>query len=773
MQIRFKVFGLVTAAAFAMVSCKEKPKAVEKEVVEEKGTVSVKKTEDKVPDKVVPDVKASLGLEERAAKLGFAKHLPKDTEMLLSVYNTKDTFERFKGLKLYGFMENAMGANMMMDEEFEMEEDLIEEDFEEGEQGDEELAEEEIEIQESPSPWVLLGQEITVAMGESTGEQLGHLLTVNTRMAYLQAKALGKAVEAMAKSGSEEDFGDTFMEYMDGEQIFKDLLNDQESGVALFDKATMPPIYIAFRAKDDEIEQAAQMLNSSMAFFGMAGEMAAPVEFETGGATFAGYKLLGVKMAELMEAEKEDMVEEIGAKNADDLIAAIAKKNLVFATGKVGNYVVMMIGGDEKDMKLTEGVDDSLAANTGMNFVDAYADKQLVTVAYGEGEVLKGLLKDAGGLGAYALGLRDGMMEGDGLGDIRDISELLQMIMDREQDLLGMCSVSSSGTVAFLEDGLKIEGVGGFDRGAVDWSRKTELAHLGDSPDNVLFMNFPSNPEYFKAMGSYFETIFETAYAITMKVSEMEIESEDFQEMKGYAKMFDEKFRSDVLGIYEGLTGAMGDGLGNECALVIDLKGSVPAVPGLPQEVVDQGKAPRMTLLYPVTERAKLAAAWTQVNSSTSKLLTTVSEMVDEQIPMQKPISSEKDGITTWFISFPFFQDDFLPSVSVSDKWFAASTSKTQALNLITKATAGGEKGQGMKMRVNFDNLSDYADEMMAMAEKNAPVLFADEFQLASFNESKTQIKGFIEAFREFESMSWDVYEEGGIVRTSIHFKVR
>ncbi len=769
--------------ALAIVSCKEKPKteekvetpaevkeAVKEEVKEE--VEEVKEVVEEVKETVVEPVKeAKLGAEERAAKLGFAQYLPAETEMLLTVYNSKDTFERFKGLKLYGFMENAFGMNAMQEMEMEVEEEFIEEEMEE-EQGEVDI-EEEFVMEEGPSPWILFGQEITIGFGPGSGDQLANLLTLSDRLGFIQAKAFGKAFEAMAKSGNEDDFSDSLSESMDGEAMLMEFFNDEKSGIGLVEKAVMPTIYFAFKAKEGELDKAAGMLNEGMALFANAGEMAAAVDFETGGSKFMGYKVLGAKVAEMMEKDKQEMVDQIGAEKTDAMIAAISKKNLIFVTGTVGDYVVMMIGGDEAQMKLSEGVDKSLVGSSEFNFVDEYADKKLVTVAYGDSETLETVIDAAGGLGTYALGLRDGMMEGDGLGDIRDITELLEMIVEREKDLLSMMTYTNSGTVAYLEEGLKIESFGGIDDGRLAWDQKLSLAHLGADPDNMMFLNYASNPEYNKKAGAYLETIFEMAYAVAMKVADLEIESEDFKEMKGYAKMFDDKFREDVLGIYEAMSGAMSDALGNEVAVVIDLEGSVPAIPGVPQEVVDEGKAPRITILSPVTERAKLAAAWSEINNRTSNLLKTVSEMTEEEIPMQKPISSEKDGVTTWFLSFPFFQDDFMPSVSVSDKWFAASTSKTRALDLIAKASKGGESGTGLKMYISFDSMADYADEMLAMVDKNTAVIFTEEWEIDDFNESKVQIKAFLEAFREFESLSWDVRKEDGLIRSSMHFKVR
>lgn len=217
--------------------------------------------------------------------------------------------EQLKALKLYGLLESELGmGGMLPGPDGPMLEDggpLIEEDLLEDEDAvapDAEQAEDpldgdlEEEMMEEPSPWVLLGQEVTIALGATAGEQTGRLLTLNRRMAYFQARALGKAAQSYAKTGKMDEFAEELESEM-GEGLIKNLLEDSESGIGLFDKTEMPPLYIAFRAKEEELEQALQLVNGGMGIFGMAGEMVAPVDFETGGAQFAGFKLLGSEIA--------------------------------------------------------------------------------------------------------------------------------------------------------------------------------------------------------------------------------------------------------------------------------------------------------------------------------------------------------------------------------------------------------------------------------------------------------------------------------------------
>lgn len=780
MKIKYSIWCFGSAVVLGAISCKEKPKTVE---APGKETSVVENVVEKVRDAVTPTPATTLSNEERATKLGFAKYLPADTDLVMSVYNVREASEQFKALKLYGFFEE-MQTNMMgeigeeMPEEEMLEEDLLEEENvtePDTEQADEDATVEEApleEMGEAPDAMTLLGQEVTIAMGDTTGEQIGHLLTANQRMTYFQAKALGKAAQILAKSGDMAEFT-TMLEEEVETGLLKNLLQDSESGSALLDKVEMPPLYIAFRAKEGELEQAAMLVNGSMGMFAMAGEMAAPVEFETGGTKFAGYKLLGAKMVEELESGRESMDEAIGAKNTNRILAALKKKNLVVATGTIGDYVVTLIGGSEKSLKLVADVKDSLVATDSLNFSDAYADKKLLSMIYGEKEMLGVLAEAASGVASYALGMRDGIAGGGGLGETRDLQGMLQIVADTEKELSAMGSASDYGMVAYTEEGLKIESFGGSDRGAVNWNAKTTLSHLGDSSDNMLFLNVPSNAAYDQKLSDYLEAIVETMYTVTVKFAELEIEAPELEEMRQYTKMFDTQFLEDMVGISTAMGSAMSGGLHNEMAIVMDLKGSMPAVPGIPQKVVDEAKAPRITMLAPVKDRVKLKESWKKMNTHTTSLFAKMSEMTGEKIPMQKPISSEKESMTTWFFSFPFFQDDFLPSVTVSDDWFAASTSKTHATDLMTKAAAGGEAGEGVKFYVNFNAITSYAKDMLQMVDKNAADIFPEESAAADFKEGKAQMESLIKACDEFDSMTWTSRKQSGIVHSSIHIKTK
>jgi hypothetical protein len=179
-------------------------------------------------------------------------------------------------------------------------------------------------------------------------------------------------------------------------------------------------------------------------------------------------------------------------------------------------------------------------------------------------------------------------------------------------------------------------------------------------------------------------------------------------------------------------------------------------------------------MIMPVTDRAKLKSSWVKINESATKLMAKISEVSGEDIPMQKPISSEKDGYTTWFMSLPFQSNDFIPSVTVGDKWFAASTSKDRALELLGQADKGTPGRTGMWLKVDFKTFEVCAADTMKMLEENAAAVFGEgSSQLEQFNSTKELREKLVGAMGDLDSLTVHSRREDGKLRGSVHFKTR
>jgi len=781
----------------------------------------------------VPEVKA-LSAEQRATKLGFVRYLPQNTESVISIYNGNKIGERAKGMKLWKVIEEQIGGGLGMGRDMEPMGEPVEGMDKDAKPADEDFAIPDDEQEKAPpavkkpaakkpdkttgalsgagaatfvvaaiggadaadepameekpgpadadddapsepiAPGDLLGLEVTFAVGKSAGEQLANLSTLSNRFSYFQMRAMAKAYVAAVKDGDLSGMQSAMGMGGFGEDLVKNLVNDTESGLGLLERANMPPIYLAFRTSKERQAVVAASVSEVLGNMESAGPMVETVDFEKAGAKFSGFKLLGTKLSEQMATDRESMEEMLGAETVDKLLAVVAKKNLVLASGTLGDYVVMFIGASETDCNLVNEPGQSLTTGAALAFSDAYASKEMAALVFGNDSIAKAINTVKGGFSAYTSGLRDGLAGEDGAGDTRDLQAMLQLVADREAALRKLGGMEALGMVAFFEQGLKVESFGGYDAGALDWKAPAKLGHLGDSPDVAFFADMTSDVTYDGKARAFYEALVETAYAMAMKVSEMPMEEGPMKQFKGMATLFNDKFRTDAVALWDAMKGDLADGLGQETAIIVDLKGTVPAIPGVPQLLVDKGRFPRATLISPVTDRAKLASSWTKMNEACTKLLAKISEVRGQEIPMQKPMSSDKDSYKTWYMSFPFLNDDFVPSVTVGDKWFAASTSKNRALELLASAEKGGAARTGLWLKVDFKAMQESAVETMKLLDENAAAVFGDGTpQLEKFTTGKPLRVKLIDAMGELDSLTIHSRREGKELRGSVHFKTR
>jgi len=744
---------LLVAALFGISGCNKKEPAEQVKQAAETAVEAVKEAAQKAVEEVTKPLAASA--EERAAKLGFVRHLPTETESVIAYYDGTGIAKRVKESALWDLIQKNSsgllpGAGLGIDEEIELEP---------MEQGPDAQPE---EIEPS-GPAALFAREVMLAFGSGTAEQTGHLLSLNERSSYFQMLRLVRVLATAVKSGSPSDLmGAAELQ----SELLQDVLNDEQGGIGLFEKMSMPPLTISFRAAEGQVETLAQQLSSSLAMLGMLGEAVVPVQTERAGQAFAGYKIAGAGIADILESERESLARQMNEAQISRLIAAVKTKDLVVLSGTVADYAVLFLGAAEDDFKLAESLDASFAASSQLTPLDAYLGKELAAIIVGDKPLISSLVKAGGGMDIICEGIRDGLLASKEFGDTRDLEALLKLTAERETALLGMMHSNAVASAAFFEDGLKIEQHGGADSGAIDWDADNALASLDDSGQAMLFASACGNEAYHEKLSEYLEAIVETAYAMALKVSELGANNQSFINYVQGMQLFETTFRKDVLGLVDALRGDFSDGLGPNSAFVIDLNGTVPPVPGLPQAFVDAAKFPRITSIRPVKDRAKLAASWDAMNSGATSLLSKASEMSGQEIPMQKPISSEKNGMTTWFFAMPFFNDEFMPSVTLDDKWFAMSTSRNQSLDLLTKAAAAKPGRKGFYLSADFDKLRAYLTETINLMEQHAEALKVDAGGLSLGRQA-------LAAMEDLSGFTAHVRKEGREVRASLHLKTK
>jgi len=689
----------------------------------------------------VPPV--SVSPADRASKLGFAQMLPKDTETLLMFQNGAELVKRIQGSKFYGFIKSQ---NPGVD-------DIVEGDDTGG-----------------LSAMDFLGQEFFLATGKNTGEQTANLVRFSNRQNYFQMRNSLAMIIAMMKD-EEPD-----MEMMSQEGAIFDMLKDPQSGLALLKKSEAPPIFLGCKTTPENREKVRQAFAGMTANLAMAGASVEEVKIEVDGRTFEGNQITGKKLVEDLQADQalvERMDESLDKDVQAELWKTLAEKNIMAVTGVVNDYVVLFIGSRQEDLKFAATPAESFAASEALNFIDPYLEKNPIAVAYSDKKVLDGL-NSGNGIATIAKALRDAIA-GNGKVDTREIEALLDVIAEREKDLMGMTKFSTFGAVAMLDEGFKIETFGGSNAPNIQSETQNQLGNLGASKDTAVFLNWTSNAAYGAKANAYLEALVETTYAITKNVSTWEVEeNEGFAMFQTYFTMFEDNFSDDTVKLWQAMSDDMAAGLGDESAMVVDLNGDMPPIPNVPQALVKAGKFPRISWVRPVKDRAKLVTAWEKMNASGESIMKQISAMMEAEQAMPKPMSAKENGLTTWFFAGPLFTDDFAPSVTLDDKWFVMSTSKKHAVELAGQATTSHTGKTGAYMSVQFDALRACAEHWLKAVDENKDAIFeGNESAAEDFTANQTMIKDSLNALSELDNMTLHTRKESGTDRTSFHLKTR
>ena len=733
------------SGAVAFTACKEKP------TTDAPASDSTEQTEQ--PTAVEPPepapIKATATPEARAAKLGFAKKLPKNIAHFEAMYNGRKAFDQFLKSDLGEFF-----LQRLADEDISLEELMVDENF----------------VAQIAS----YSEEYFAAYGEGSGKSFDLAVQFMERVLYFGARTGVFVGDGIVRDGDDFD-PDSPKVFIDGP--LKGASKEVIKMLAGFD---MPAFYQGSKVSDEEARGAvAAQMEQGIGMLGMFQDAVEPVTIKKGDAEFTGFKVLGDKIAEMIDEDAvEEMQEVFEITDIEAFKKTLASKSFVVVSGVVDDYVILFVGKSEDDFVLVDNVADSICASEDMAFIDQYIDKDILVASFSD----SALTKNAGNVGALAFrlvgslakGLQSGLGDASSLGDTQDIEVLLESLQKQGSQLGAMFNVTDAGAIAYLEEGLKMEVYGGSNIPSLDLTKTHTLSPLAAGENTLMFANWVNNKDYNEKLLEYVDTLGETGYLISQRVAGLDIDDNDFAKFKGGVEMFDGTFRKDALNIWQALRGDLAAGLGTEAALVVDVNGALPKVPGVPSTLLKEGKMPRISYVSTVDERAKLQSSWKRINTSAESILKTVSKMMDKEIPMQDMMSSEKNGLTTWWTSIPFTGNDFLPCVSVGDELFLASTSKMYSESLSEQfKKGGGDARKGAWMHVDFKVLNQYAGQWLELVTKNAEDVFPSESAREDFATNKPMIDKALQAFGSIEEMTLHARNEGGRSRISFHLKAK
>ena len=655
--------------------------------------------------KVAPDRSspASLaGYEAVARATGFARYMPATTHAYMGIYDGKGFVDEIRKSALLKMAEDQLGGGLIPENP----------DFE-------------LNIEENPQLQMvaaLLAEEIFVGVGNGAPGQVANMVAFNESYSRQSVKIAMKTLEATL-AGEEEFEGVGFP------LLLRGLLSDPKGGIGIVEKAQMPPVTFGFKVSDGDLrgqlyEMAAQGIGAMLEGLGPDGEgFAEAVNVERGGSKFTGIKIKGEELVASMPPDmKEGMAQFMDAATVTRLMKMLESKNLVVAIGVHESYLVAFMGSSADDLQIAPSPAESLLSRPEAAFIKPFTGKRLVSLVT-MSEELQESSKGASIFGGLAAGVKEGLAETDTFGDSQDLEVLLGLITEQESAILDLHRHTPGGSVTFMEDGLKIEIFGGAEQPSLNLDSVRTYSELGAQDDVLLFANWVNDAAYKDKVLEYIETLGETVYLAAKRVSSMELPEGvipfDATEAEGILGMFDEQILPHFLELWTGVRDDLVAGLGDERAVIMDLKGALPTVPGLPQLLADEGKAPRVAVLAPARDKERLQSSWKNTEKAINGIIKIVGDMTGENIPMQRPMSSEKNDLKTWFFPFPFQTDDFVLNVSADEKNVYASTSKSYVQSLaasLEKVEAEPGK-KGAYFHLDLTVLNDYLSGWIKLLE--------------------------------------------------------
>lgn len=753
MKLKYLTLPLLLGGSLFTLSCGEKKS---EKVAEAADTVEDKAEEvtSKIVGAVTPaasvvleetEVIPDISLEEVAKVTGFAQHLPSDIEAYLSIMEAGDSYDQLFKTKIGALIKEAAADS--------------------GDDLDEMEQEPEIQMLRAA-----IGEELFLAFGKGTGNQVANMQKLNTGMSV----GTGKMMIQMLASGIEADGGiPAMMNNPLG------MFGDPKDLIDLLEDASLPPLTIGLKVSDADMrEQIAGMIAGQFASsleFGVPGLEELALEKE--GVQLSGISISGAQLAEMMEEVGDQVAQMIGG---DDeflrLQKAIAVRNIHLATGVLGDHILMYLGDSLDGFKLAKEFGDSLIGHKDAEFLKLYAEKDVRMMGLIEEGAMNKISEGLEIIASIAKGAQEGLAESEVFGDTRDIQTLLGEVAKVEGELLGMASHSSQGWIGFIEEGFKVESHGGSSVPRTDLETSHTFTSLDAQDDIFLYTNSVGNSEFSAKLAEYLEIATETAYLAAKQFNGLDLDDPDFQEFKQQFDVFDQIGAKDLAEIWSVITGDFNDGTGSESALIIDLKGALPKIPKAPEVILEKGIAPRIALVMPVEDRAKLETSWTRVEAAITNVIKNGHEtgMLPEEVIMPGILDSEKYGLNSYFIGVPIFTKDSNPNVSLNDDLFIVSSSPTLNGDIVAslkKPQIVARKGSYLRM--DFVQLQEFLVEWLKLAEENQDELFKSDFQKEDFMENLPLIRKTLAALEELDSYILHTRKIGGKVRSSYHFKMR
>ncbi len=686
--------------------------------------------------------------EEVRDVAGFAKHLQKDTEMFFNAQGIDGLIRSMRGSEIGEVM-----AELTKEEGDDIDEAMKDDDFQEF--------------------LKVAGEEVFISMGDGSAKSLktmGDVYSIYYRMYYyVLGKMMVNAVEGGDMMGNPE-------------QMIQDLMKPVLDEFLKLEDYKMPKVYAGFKvSSESDRARYTKLLQEAFAKALALNEQAPEMKdiiTEDSVDAYGGFKGVKIDYSKMVEAfkntpEANKELEKMGL--SEEYIEKFAEKfgdfKLTLLVGNYNDYVVIYLGDTSEGLTFVDQPSDSLLANDEMAFLKEYKGKEVVSVTYVCQEIFEELSKVTTMMEDISAGVCRFLAETESLGDTLHVQALLKKMAANGEKLKRMTPSSRFASVAYLEDGFKIDSFHGGNSGMYDLDTHRKLAKIAMRKDAVLSSSWVVNASNAELSIQSLEDMVNLVYQVAKLTVEHDIKDPEFLEFADMFKMIDGQFSDDLAAIWQAAREGMQQGLGNEGAMVMDLKGKMPRVPDVPSIVLENGKIPRLAIGYDVVDRSKLVDSWEVIDATSRKIVSKIESLTNEKINYKKAEFAKKEGIDFWSYQLGITSHEANLALGINDQMMFFTSSPAFVEEFVSEYDADGKRG-GMDFKLRMAPMRAVARDWMKLVGEHGDDL-SPSFDRVDFEESKKLIDDVLKASEEVDSLDFSMRKINGEVRSFFHLNKR
>lgn len=664
----------------------------------------------------------------RAANLGFASHLPANTEAYFGTVNLKAHAVALKESNYFkditAFMDDRVPAPAAGSPLKNLKAKGLLDQLE----------------------W----EDMFVSMGKGGAKSLGNLMKFSSLYKEFSYRTLMRGASASAGAAGGP---------MQGMDPFKllGLLDDPElvkRAADIISELELPPVMIGWRFNNPE-----EALKKLMAQTDLS-ETRAKAKVSLVTTSLSGhFTVMEVAAKDGFTDElKKRLLSLLPPESAslkpvlESTFAALQAKRFTVTYGTAGGYVIFAIGSTRPDLEFITDGGASLTARPEFSVMTPYQGKDTAAVMYVEGGTLQAL-QDPEPMQPIVRGLLAGLKQSPVFSGMAKALEPKAAALAPLERKMHETPFTTLVGVGWWDKGLHMEFDGGISPKGLEGSKQLKFASLVTDPNVVMAANYHGDVQSSAALRDYVE-----AWAALLRMAGLELAKANLFGEQGekMSTWIDLEIVPQLVAFYNASKTMYGKALGNEHAWVVDLGGRMPALPGMPPPSPGvETKMLRLVAIDDVTDRKLIGDSWTQMNTSLNGVAKAFPMLAGQVLP--QPEISSKAGAAFYNYQLPFESDDLTLCSSVSDKVFMVGTSKALQEDIAGRLLRAAPSADTSTMlwRVSWPNMrtaiKGFAPEAPA-AEDNIKALSK---WMAPLGEMRGRV--WIEAGHVRNSISWEL----------------